>query len=196
MKNIIFLFLFTTLLFSCKDQAPKKGANTSQKKEVKKEVKGDQFQTNQYANVGGLDTLKPIIEGQIFKYTKVLEGTQITPSTSKTYTAPLTRAVEQFATLFPEEKEKGAKYLFDVAKIQTRAGNYNKAIALYERIFQNYSETEYAPLAKLGQAKIYDTENPDFNLANIRYNEFLVKYPNHEKAGEVKRALDVMFMNK
>jgi tetratricopeptide (TPR) repeat protein len=91
----------------------------------------------------------------------------------------LVGAYETFAKENPDDP-KSVQYLYQAAELyDTNLGESNQAIAVFDRIIQNYGNHERASDALFKKAYIYNNTFGDTARARITYQEFLQRFPEH-----------------
>lgn len=78
------------------------------------------------------------------------------------------------------------------AKVATDMGNFNKAIQLYETIYREAPEHDFAPTALFMRSFIYENNLNDLPKAKAGYEEFLQKYPNNEMVESARASLKML----
>lgn len=95
----------------------------------------------------------------------------------------------EFANEYPEH-EKSSEYLFKAAEVANSLMISNEAIRLYNDFYQKYPDNSKAPICLFIQAFIYETQLNELNVAKEYYQNFLIKYPDHELAKDAKFSLE------
>ncbi len=70
--------------------------------------------------------------------------------------------------------------------------SFSKAITYYEKVYENYPQSEQAPRSLFMKGFIESNEQNNFEAATKTFNEFLEKYPNNEMAEAAKAELENM----
>lgn len=83
-----------------------------------------------------------------------------------------------------------AVYLLKAADISMNIIKPSQSISLLEKILINYPKFSKIPDCLFLKAFIYENQIKDLDKAKETYNEFLLKYPNHELAASAKAAVD------
>lgn len=104
------------------------------------------------------------------------------------------KKAEQMISLYKEYADKfkddtlAAEYLFRAGDVSNGIGKYRDAVELYGKCsrINNYSKQAVAFFL---QGFIYETQLGDTTNAKRYYEEFLVRYPNHKLAEDVKFSL-------
>jgi tetratricopeptide (TPR) repeat protein len=81
-----------------------------------------------------------------------------------------------FVDEFPEDSLSSI-YLFKAADLNLNTGSYEKSIALYQRLREEYSTSGNAEIALFMQAYIYDYYLQDYQNAKQKYEAFMKLYP-------------------
>ncbi len=95
----------------------------------------------------------------------------------------------KFADNYPED-EMSAEYLFRAAEVSKNIGKKDNAIKYYNRTYNSYPEYEKAPFCLFFQAVIYEENFGDYKKSKELYDTFLLKYPEHDFADDVKALLE------
>ncbi len=99
---------------------------------------------------------------------------------------PLDKRVEEAEKKIKELNEKLAQKEYNAGLIYERMEYYNAAIMYYERVFETYHDSKFAPLALYRKINLLIDKNRTAEaLKDIA--TFLAKYPESEYAGEVKK---------
>ncbi len=99
---------------------------------------------------------------------------------------PLDKRVEEAEKKIKELNEKLAQKEYNSGLIYERMEYYNAAIMYYERVFETYHDSKFAPLALYRKINLLIDKNRTAEaLKDIA--TFLAKYPESEYAGEVKK---------
>jgi TolA-binding protein len=101
------------------------------------------------------------------------------------------QAVQQFTTflkLYPQHAQapKALKYL---AMITQQKGDMQGAIAHYNRLLQDYPDSDHADEAQFMIAFIYEEYLHDLDQARLAYQKVIDKYPDSELAASARRLL-------
>ena len=95
----------------------------------------------------------------------------------------------QYVDAFPKD-EWSPGYLFRAAEVCVGLKAYDKALGYWERMRTDYSTHEKAPVALFLQGFTCDNQmTRKVEEAKKYYNEFLLTYPDHEFADQVKELL-------
>jgi TolA-binding protein len=98
---------------------------------------------------------------------------------------------QQFALAFPEDP-MSPSYLFTGGEVARSIKRYEDAINMFSKVEANYPNHERAPTALFMKAFTYEENLRNSELAKKSYEEFLVKYPNHELTEQVKQLIAVI----
>ncbi|MFO7879001.1 MAG: tetratricopeptide repeat protein [Bacteroidota bacterium] len=93
-----------------------------------------------------------------------------------------------------ENDSLAPEYLFRAAEIAMNTGKPSDAVAYLNRIDENYPEFDKKPQVIYLLGYIYDSMLTNKEAAEKYYKEFLKKYPEHRRSGEVK--LQLKYLNK
>jgi len=96
---------------------------------------------------------------------------------------------QSFATVAPQDPE-AAKYLFQAAETARSIKKYNRALAIYDQIYNNFSSYPKAPQAMFLKAFTLDSEMQQYDKAKVLYEEFMAKHPQDEFADDTKFLLE------
>ena len=80
--------------------------------------------------------------------------------------------------------------LFKAAEIALQLGEYQKSLAYFREVHDNYPDYRNRPLALFFQGNIYDDNLDNDARAGEIYREFLQKYPDHAFSEDVKILLN------
>ncbi len=92
--------------------------------------------------------------------------------------AEIIKEYEDFAKKYPKDTIAPA-YLFKAANLSMNFSNPDKAIKLFDKILNDYSDYKKVPEVLFLKAFVYENNLKDLAKANKIYNEFLSKYPKH-----------------
>jgi TolA-binding protein len=104
-------------------------------------------------------------------------------------TQTLVDAYLRFADKYPSDTNAPG-YLFKAGDISMNLLDPNKAIQIFDRIMAEYPQFEKLPHCLFLKGFIYENELKNLDKARQIYQEFLVKYPNHDFADDVQISLD------
>ena len=97
-------------------------------------------------------------------------------------------AYEQYIAAYPQGS-MAAEYLFKSAEIYRSLKQFDKAIAAYNRIHQEYATYEKAPHSLFLLGFSYENDLKDNEKAKTVYEQFLKENPEHELADDVQFSL-------
>ncbi len=117
---------------------------------------------------------------QLEKTLQTSQSTELDKATAKT----LIEKSVQYIDAFPKD-EWSPKYLFRTGEVCVGIKEYKRAIDYWERLINDYSTHEKAPIALFLQGFTCDNQMKDIESAKKYYNAFLKKHPNHEYAKQV-----------
>lgn len=100
----------------------------------------------------------------------------------------LIAAYESFAQEFPKDT-LAPDYLFKAGDVAMNTNRSNKAIQLYDRIINDYSDYRKAPEALFLKGYVYENNLGRLDKAKVIYEEFLAKHPNNEFADDAEVSL-------
>ncbi|MEM6725099.1 MAG: tetratricopeptide repeat protein [Bacteroidota bacterium] len=95
----------------------------------------------------------------------------------------------QFGDLNPKAGATPAN-LYKAAEISRSTRNFDQAIELWAKIYENYPNYEKASTALFLQGYVYENDLRDNEKAKPFYETFIKKYPNHEMIESVKFSLN------
>jgi tetratricopeptide (TPR) repeat protein len=98
---------------------------------------------------------------------------------------------EMYAISYPKNPET-PEYLFKAAEIARSTQDISKTIGLYDWIYNYFPTHPNAPVSLFLKAFTLETALNEKQLAAKAYNKFLVKYPNHDLAKDVKFSFENM----
>lgn len=98
-------------------------------------------------------------------------------------------AYEEYVSLNLKDPET-SEYLFKSAEIYRSLNQFDKAVAAYERIGNEFPNYDKAPQALFLMAFCYENDLGQKDKAKTLYQSFLTKYPNHELKESVQFSLD------
>lgn len=104
------------------------------------------------------------------------------------YVDELIQAYQEFANDFPEDS-LAPDYLFKAGDVAMHTNRSNKAILLYERIINEYSNYRKAPEALFLKGYVFENNLGRLDKAEEIYREFLEKYPENEFADDAEVSL-------
>jgi TolA-binding protein len=96
-----------------------------------------------------------------------------------------------FAEEFPQDSLT-PELLFRCADIAVNSQQEKFAITLYQRIYDEFPNHAFRPIALLYQAKIYDYLMGDADHAKPLYEQFLVMFPDDPNAVDVELSLKIV----
>ncbi len=87
------------------------------------------------------------------------------------------------------DAEESADMIFKGAEVSLGMNQAPRALALYQKVFNNYPEYEKRPFALFLQGFIYENNLGRLDDAKVAYEKFLVDYPEHPMADDAKYSL-------
>ena len=91
------------------------------------------------------------------------------------------------------------KAQFAIGRVWQQDGNADRAIAAYQQIGVDYSDSSYAPeaLYQTGQILILKAERGNQNKANVNrardiFNDLIQRYPRHKRATDARKRLSML----
>ncbi len=103
----------------------------------------------------------------------------------------LAEAYVDFAKEYPDDTAAASCY-FKAASISMNTGNPNKAIELFDKIINDYSDFKKAPECMFLKAFTYDNFLKNIKKAEEGYKVFIKKYPDNEFADDAQSLLDML----
>lgn len=92
-----------------------------------------------------------------------------------------------------------AKAQYAIGRVWQQNGSADKAIAAFQKVGANYSDSGYAPeaLYQNGQILILKAERGNQNKANVNrardiFNNLIQRYPRHKRAGDARKRLAML----
>ena len=83
-------------------------------------------------------------------------------------------------------------YLIKSADLCIATKKYEKAVEIYDNIYKNYNSFEKAPQALFLEAMTYADYLKNESVAEMKYKEFIKKYPNHELTDDAKKSIEFL----
>ncbi len=102
----------------------------------------------------------------------------------------LIKLYEEHANKYPERREVNANFLMKAADCARRVDNEAKAIALYDRVANEFRGTVQAPRALFLKGYLYDTELNRKDSALIVYRTFTWRYKRDPLFDDVQKLVD------
>jgi hypothetical protein len=96
-----------------------------------------------------------------------------------------------YAEKYKDDKNT-PEFLFKSAELANAIGISERAVKIYRRLNTQYPEFDKAPESLFLCGFITENQLGDAVTAKIYYDEFLVKYPNHPLAKDVKASLEYL----
>jgi len=97
-------------------------------------------------------------------------------------------AYQNFSAKYPDDG-LAPEYLYRAARLAMGLNRGIQAIGLYESVIQNFPEYKRIPECYFMVAFAYENILSNIGKANELYNEFLVKYSDHELADDARTAI-------
>ncbi|NQV75770.1 MAG: tetratricopeptide repeat protein [Bacteroidetes bacterium] len=96
-----------------------------------------------------------------------------------------------FVKLYPDNPN-AIKFLFKAAESNVKAKRNAKGAQLYEQLATIYMDKDELASESLIRAGLnYESLNDIVNAKRV-YNEFLKRYPKHERAADIKKNIEIM----
>jgi len=96
---------------------------------------------------------------------------------------------EQYATVAPDDPE-AVKYLFQAGETARSVQQFDRALAIYDRIYKDFSSSPKAAQALFLKAFTLDNDMKQVDKARDVYEEFMAKHPNDGFADDTKFLLE------
>ena len=103
----------------------------------------------------------------------------------------LVSAYQNFSSKYPDDS-LSPEYLYKAAGLASGFNRGTQAIDLYESIIQTYPHYKRIPECYFMQAFTYENTLGNIEKANVLYNTFLDKYPDHELADDARAAINFL----
>ncbi len=97
-------------------------------------------------------------------------------------------AYQNFSAKYPDDS-LAPVYLYKTAGLAMGLNRGKQAIGLYESVIQNFPEYKRIPECYFMLAFAYENMLGNTGKANELYNEFLIKYSDHELADDARTAI-------
>lgn len=98
-------------------------------------------------------------------------------------------AYTDFALTYPNDTMAG-NYLLKAAEISNAVNKSPEAIHFLQEAYQKFPNHSKAPLFLFLQGFTYETQIGDLDKAKYCYNQFLLKYPKHVFADDVRHSVE------
>ena len=132
---------------------------------------------------------------QMTKAISELEGKMYDETTKRIDPAVVSEyvtAVEGFANQFPDH-EKTVEWLLKAGEMARNVSQHDKALAIYDRVINDFSSHAKAPQALFLKAFTLDDNMGKKDEAKVIYEEFIQKYPNDEFAASAQFMLKNLY---
>lgn len=96
---------------------------------------------------------------------------------------------EQFATVAPQDS-MAVKYLFQAGETARSVQQYDRALAIYDRIYTDFSSSPKSAQALFLKAFTLDNDMKQTDKARGVYEEFISKHPDDDFADDTKFLLE------
>ncbi len=100
----------------------------------------------------------------------------------------LLNAYESFADKYPANSQS-VGYLYKAADFYVSMGKPLRGITLYQKIYDNYPNSEKRAYALFVQGYVFEDKAHNYENAQLKYHQFLREYPNHPLAKDVTLSL-------
>ncbi|MBR3723859.1 MAG: tetratricopeptide repeat protein [Bacteroidales bacterium] len=105
----------------------------------------------------------------------------------------LTKLYTAFADKYPDDT-LAPQYLLKAAESQSNVIHTEKAIALFDRIINNYPDFEEIPICYFLKGNAYEL-NSQYDEAKAAYQTFVEKYPDHYLADQTRYVISHVGMS-
>lgn len=129
-----------------------------------------------------------VVEKEIGEQIKDVEA-QLQAESKKAFNPELAKKAVAAYSKFAEMKPKDPntpEYLFKGAEIYRSLRNYDKAVAAYNKIYDEYKDFDKLPQTLFLLGFTYENEIKNLDKAKELYEKFLAEYPEHELADDVQ----------
>lgn len=144
---------------------------------------------NDHENIATKELSQSEMETLISEKESVLKKIDISTPETKIEAENLVKAYIDYADKFPKDS-RCPEYLYKAAEVTGALNRYLHAIDIYERIINEYPESDKAPFALFLQAFNFENQSHDLKKAEELYKKFIEKYPNHEFVKDAKASID------
>jgi len=174
MKKVI-VYVFAIMLLSACGDEPKVSNEMMEKDNAQKK-----------STIVNTKTLQSDIEGL-----KSFFASQKGKKLDKAKATEMVEKSQHFANAFPDDPI-GAAYLFTAGEVARSLGRYEDAINIFTKVESDYPKHEKAALALFLKGFTYEENLRNTDFAKKCYQDFLTKYPDHERTKEVEQLLEVV----
>ena len=94
-----------------------------------------------------------------------------------------------------QDDELAPDMLFKAAELANALGNYEDAVAIFERIEKHYKTYLRVPEAVFLQGFVYDNYLRQKGVAKERYERFIERYPNHQLVEQARLSIQYLGMS-
>ncbi|MFT5168014.1 MAG: tetratricopeptide (TPR) repeat protein [Saprospiraceae bacterium] len=143
--------------------------------------------SEQAASMANEKVDKEVLKSELDQLEEVLKSNTSTTINNAKANLLIEKSI-QYINAFPKDELSGG-YLFRAGEVSVGIKEYKKAIDYWERMKKEYSTHKRASIALFLQGFTCDNQMRDIEGAKKYYNEFLIKYPDHEYADQVKELL-------
>jgi TolA-binding protein len=171
MKKALLLLFAITLLAACKTESAKTDPGAED--------------TSNPADINPEDLKKDI---EAFKAYFASQGSK---ELDKVMASEMVEKCQQFALASPKDT-MSPSYLFTGGEVARSIKRYEDAINMFSKVEANYPDHERAPMALFMKAFTYEENLRNSEQAKKSYEEFLVKYPNHQLTEQVMQLIAVI----
>ena len=138
----------------------------------------------------GKPSTKESIEALEAKFKEVTSGNGINHEEVKEVILELAAAYESYAAENTQDPSS-SEFLYKSAELyETNMMDIGKAMEIFDKIINDYPESERAADALFKKGYVYHNTLKDLNKAREIYLTFLEKYPDHELASSAKFEID------
>ena len=105
----------------------------------------------------------------------------------------LTNLYVEFADKYPSDS-LAPQYLMKAADMQSNVMNTERAVALFDRIIENYPDFDQLPICYFLKGNAYES-NRQFEEAKAAYQVFVDKFPDHFMAEQTRKMIPLVGMS-
>ena len=132
-------------------------------------------------------------EDSIFESAVAADETTADQLTAPNTADELTKLYTAFADKYPDDT-LAPQYLLKAAESQSNVIHTEKAIALFDRIINNYPDFEEIPICYFLKGNAYEL-NSQYDEAKAAYQTFVEKYPDHYLADQTRYVISHVGMS-
>jgi len=134
---------------------------------------------------GKVQTKRDSLLNNIQQLEKQISGTQ---ALDMKLGASIVKAYLDFYKAFPKDANT-ADYLFKAGDVSMNLKQSQKAIEIFDNVYQMYPAYKKASFALFLEGFIYETQLDDISSAKEKYNKVVKEYPNSKIAEDAKASI-------